>query len=277
MTGGTIDLRAEWAAATSVALLGTDRRAPAVPDGRVGDLLADARLCGRAIDPAEQLAVVTAALAAVRRAGVTPGPALQADVAPLDDHRPMLSVAAAARWREIVRDWPVLEDEFLLRTVEVGWRLPPDVLVAMLRRHRTDSARRALALVAGGPSAGWIVARFPALAATSSRGPRGTRVAVPTALPELALPAPLAPLLHECDVAGFDGVLDDLRHGRVGAAHRAVLVNLCARARPGVLVALADALATVAPVSPSTSPSAGLAVALADLCRTRAAMLEELA
>ena len=39
--------------------------------------------------------------------------------------------------------WPVLEDEWLAVVERRGWRLPPDVLVGLLRRHRTDAARRA--------------------------------------------------------------------------------------------------------------------------------------
>lgn len=279
MSHSTLDLTAEWSAITSVALLGTDRRSPAPPTaGPLADLLADARLCEAVVGPADELAVMAVALAVARRAGLTPGPAMQVEPPPPADHRPMLTAAAAARWHTVVREWPVLEDELLVRAVRAGWRLSPDVLVAMLRRHRTDSQRRALVLAAAGPVAPWLVARFPALGpATRSAGSErtiATRV-VPSelALPELPLPAPLAALLDEERIDAFGGVLDDLRNGGVGAAHRAVLVNLCARVRPEVLGPLAEALGGVQP----TQPTVGMALALADLCCTRAAMLEVLA
>ena len=60
--------------------------------------------------------------------------------------------------------------------------------------------------------------------------------------------------------------------GRFGASHRAVLVNLFARCRPEVLDEAAAALSAVDPMS----PSAGLALALADLAGTRSRMLVEL-
>ncbi len=40
-------------------------------------------------------------------------------------------------------EWPVLEDEWVLTVIERGMRLPPDVVVALLIRHRTDATRLA--------------------------------------------------------------------------------------------------------------------------------------
>ena len=53
------------------------------------------------------------------------------------DDRADVPVAAARRWRRIVAEWPVLEDEWLQEVERRGWRLAPDVLVGLLRRHRT--------------------------------------------------------------------------------------------------------------------------------------------
>jgi hypothetical protein len=92
-------------------------------------------------------------------------------------------------------------------------------------------------------------------------------------VPPLAMPPTLAALLGARHLDAFAEVLGDLRAGRIGAPHRAVLVNLGARVHPEVLEPLADALAAVEPAQPTV----GMALALADLCRTRAAMLQELA
>ena len=91
-------------------------------------------------------------------------------------------------------------------------------------------------------------------------------------VPPLAVPPELAELLS-ADAHTFASTLGPaFDAGRFGAAHRAVLVNLLARCRPEVLDDAATALAAVDPMS----PSAGLALALADLARTRSRMLVEI-
>ena len=84
-----------------------------------------------------------AACAVARRAGVRPQPPAAPLAPPAADGRPAVRPAAARRWRQVVAAWPVLEDEWLATVDQRGWRLPPDVLVGLLRRHRTDGPRRA--------------------------------------------------------------------------------------------------------------------------------------
>jgi hypothetical protein len=69
-----------------------------------------------------------------------------------------------------------------------------------------------------------------------------------------------------------DGLQPAFDAGRFGAAHRGVLVNLLARCLPAVLADVASALEA----TNTMSPSAGLALSLADLARTRHRMLAEL-
>jgi hypothetical protein len=63
-----------------------------------------------------------------------------------------------------------------------------------------------------------------------------------------------------------------LSSAELGRAHKAVLVNLLARMQPASLPAVAQAIDRVDP----TSPSIGLAFALADLAHLRHHMLTEL-
>ena len=49
-------------------------------------------------------------------------------------------------------EWPVLEDEWVLTVIQRGVRVSPDVLVALLARHRTDATRLARA---GSPPDPW--------------------------------------------------------------------------------------------------------------------------
>ena len=80
-------------------------------------------------------------------------------------------------------------------------------------------------------------------------------------VPPLAVPPELADLLG-ADAHTFASTLGPaFGAGRFGASHRAVLVNLFARCRPEVLDEAAATLSAVDPMS----PSAGLALALADL------------
>lgn len=253
---------AYWDELVTTALLGTDRRdPPAPPDGPVADLVADALLA----DGAARMLTIVSALAAVRRAAFVPLPAADPLQPPDIDPRPWCPPGAVATWRTVVRDWPVLEDEWLLAVVERGYVLPPDALVELLQRHRTDAVRRARVVLAAGPTARWLVDHVPSLGASSPRRAAAEAVA---ALPVLPVP----PELHDLLTADAHTVARrlgaDFAAGRYGPPHKAVLVNLIARCRPAVLVDAADAL---------EATGIGLALALADEARVRHRMLAELA
>ena len=263
MTGvnGMSEIDTYWNELVTAALLGTDRRDPALPPvGPVADLVADALRP----DGASRMLAAVAAVAAVRRAAFVPLAPADPLQPPTDATRPWCSAAAAATWRTVVRDWPVLEDEWLLVLLERGLGLPPDVLVELLQRHRADAVRRARVALAAGPLARWVVEHVPSLGAPS---PRTVPVEAVTSLPEL----PVAPELHDllaADAHTFARRLGaDFGAGRYGQPHRAVLVNLIARCRPAVLP---DAAASL------ESTGVGLALALADEARVRHRMLTEL-
>lgn len=256
---GVRDASGVWDELVTAALLGTDRRpVPEFPAGPLADLVAD----GVFADPAERMLAAVAVTAAARRAAfvpLAPAPGLQP---PAPDPRPLVPPDAAATWRVVVAEWPVLEDEWMLTALHHGWRLPADVLVDALIRHRSDAVRRARVARVAGPLAGWLVDHEPALAATTRRAVPADAV---TALPDLPVPPDLAELLG-ADAHTF--VTAFVPHAD-GAAPplKPVLVNVLARCRPEVLTDTADALAHCA---------YGLALQLADLCRLRSRMLAEL-
>jgi hypothetical protein len=265
-TDGNVTLDDHWHDLVTVALLGTDRRdPPPPPDGPLADLVADTVRPA----PSSRMLADVAATAVARRAGVVPGPCTPPLQGPPHDRRPLTSTATAATWRYVVREWPVLEDEWFLTAIHAGRRPQPDVLVAALARHRTDPVRRARVAVAAGPVASWVTEHVPALA---ERTDARVDVEAVTSLPELAVPPDLAALLA-ADAVTVAAVLRPLFDaGRFGAAHRGVLVNFLARCRSDVLLDVAAAL----DATDAMSPSAGLALSLADLARTRARMLAEL-
>ncbi|HWL41312.1 MAG TPA: hypothetical protein VNQ73_00110 [Ilumatobacter sp.] len=248
-----------WAELVTAALLGTDRRpVPDLPAGALADMVAD----GVHTDPADRMLAAVAAMAVARRSAFVPLPPAASLQPPEPDPRPIIPAVAAATWREIVAEWPVLEDEWTLAVVHGGWQLAADVLVATLARHRTDPVRLARVGRAAGPLAAWVAAHEPALAAT---GRRAVPPGAVEALPDLPVPPELAELLA-VDAHTFVGALVP----RVEVATpslKPVFVNLLARCRPEVLADTAAALAT---------QPFGLALALADLCRLRSRMLDEL-
>lgn len=250
-----------WDELVTAALLGTDRRdPPAPPDGPVADVVSDALRP----DGASRMLAAVATMAAIRRAAFVPLPVADVLQPPAADDRPWCPPAAVATWRTIVREWPVLEDEWLLTTIERGYALAPDVLVELLARHRSDAVRRARVALAGGPAARWVVEHVPSLAAAS---PRTVPVEAVTTLPELPVPPELHDLLT-ADAHTFARRLGaDFAAGQYGPPHRAVLVNLIARCRPAVLLDAAESL---------ESTGVGLALALADEARLRHRMLTEL-
>lgn len=253
-----MSVEAIWRELVTVALLGTDRREPPeLPAGPLADAVADAMPPSPALRLLAEVGVITAA----RRAAFVPLPPAPSLQPPTDDLRPWCSPAAVHTWREIIAEWPVLEDEWVLTVIESGQRVPPDVLVELLQRHRGDAVRRARVELAGGPVSAWITDHVPSLAPSSKRPPAVDAV---VALPDLALPPELAELLA-LDAHSFVGrIMPGFESLQYGASHKAVLVNLFARCRPAVLLDAADELARV---------GYGLAFAMSDLCRLRHRML----
>ncbi len=250
-----------WRELVTAALLGTDRREPPIaPVDLLADVVADAV---RPDDASRMLALVGAVTAA-RRAAFLPLPPADPLMGPPADGRPPTPSSASATWREIVAEWPVLEDEWTLAVIGLGYRLAPDVLMEALLRHRRDVVRRARVALAGGPRAAWLIDHVPALEVSGGQTASAEAVA---SLPELAIPPELAELLPLDAHTFVRRLLPGFESREYGPAHKGVLVNLLARCRPEVLLDTADAL---------TRTSTGLAVALADLCRLRHRMLAEL-
>jgi hypothetical protein len=217
------DLDAVWRDLVANALLGTDRRAPSnLSPGPLADIVADAQ----DVSASRRLLTTVAAVTAARRAATTPGPPVVPLPTRAPDRRPLVPMAAVVDWRRIVREWPLLEPEWLELADGHGWRRPPDVAA--------------------------VVERRPAL-------PRAP----------LPIPASLAPLLDATGTDLADALIPELAAGRLGPAHRAVLVNLLARCHPEPLREL------VAAIDRWESRS-GLASALADLGTLRLAMIEHL-
>jgi hypothetical protein len=250
-----------WRELVTAALLGTDRREPPdPPTGLIGDLVDDTVRT----DSASRMLATVGAVTAARRAAFVPLPAADPCQPPQADARLICPPHAAATWRTVVADWPVLEDEWVLSVIEHGFRLAPDVLVELLLRHRSDAVRRARVALAGGPLTAWLVGQLPGLEAIGSRA---VDAALVTSLPALAIPPELASLV-EADAHTFaKRIMSGFRAGEFGPAHRAVLVNLFARCRPAVLLDVADEL---------TRFGYGQALACADLARLRHRMLAEL-
>ena len=161
-----------WDELVTVALLGTDRRDPPPIDGPIGDVVADAM----APNPAERMLTEVAAATSVRRAAFVPRDRAEPMTPPAVDQRPVCPPAAVRRWLHVVASWPVLEDEWTLTLIEHGWRADPQIVPAMLGRHRTDAGRRSHAVVAAGPLAEWLAEHVESLRpATGAVRPDPTR------------------------------------------------------------------------------------------------------
>ena len=156
------DSGASWCRWRCSARIGAIRRA----GGLIADLVDDTVRS----TPSERMLAQVAAMVAVRRAGVLPGPPRPPVAGPGVDDRPVCVPAAAERWHHVVSSWPVLEDEWMLTLLTNGWRVPPDLVPDMLTRHRSDPIRRARAELACGPLAGWLVGHLPELAARGAAG-----------------------------------------------------------------------------------------------------------
>jgi len=255
------DLDGYWRDLVTVALLGTDRRPPPRPPaGPVAELVADAVRP----DDASRMLTAVGAVAAARRAAFVAGAPTDGLQPPDADPRPWCSAVAVETWRTVIAEWPVLEDEWVLSSIEQGFRVPPDALADLLFRHRGDAVRRARVARAGGPVAAWLTGHVPRVAPTAGGTVSAEAVA---SLPELPVPPELAELLAADAHTFVRRLIPGFESNTYGPAHRAVLVNLFARCRPAVLIDAADAL---------DRTRVGLALALADLARLRHRMLTEL-
>ena len=255
-----------WNEMVTAALLGTDRRdPPAPPVGGLADLAAD----DPQPTPSQRLLQQVAGCVVVRRAGLLPGAPVASVAPPAPDSRPPTPQSATTTWRRVVADWPVLEDEWVLTVVRTRRRLAPELVPPVLARHRTDATRHARALAAAGPLGDWMIEWSPRLACTAQHPPVPERMAE---LPDLSIVPQLVPLLSApaADVART--LSSGLSSAELGRAHKAVLVNLLARMEPSSLPSVAHAIDRVDP----SSPSIGLAFALADLAHLRHHMLTEL-
>ncbi|HQZ35153.1 MAG TPA: hypothetical protein PK020_12050 [Ilumatobacteraceae bacterium] len=255
-----------WQELVTVALLGTDRRDPPTPPtGGLADLAAD----DPQPTPSQRLLQQVAGCTVVRRAGLLPGAPVATVAPPAHDPRPPTPQSATTTWRRLVGDWPLLEDEWVLAVVRTGRRLAPELVPPVLARYRTDATRHARALAAAGPLGEWMIEWSPRLACTAKRPPVPELVAE---VPELPIVPELLPLLSAPAAHVARTLSAGLSSAQLGRSHKAVLVNLVARIQPASLPAVAQALDRVDP----SSPSIGLAFALADLAHLRHHMLTEL-
>ena len=258
-----------WRDLVTAALLGSDRREPPDPGGPIGDLVADAVRD----DASSRMLATVAACVTVRRAGVRPGSPTEPLGPPDHDDRPPCTPAAVARWYHITTSWPVLEDEWILTCIEQGWRVAPELVPPLLRRHRRHAVRRARAVVAVGPTAVWLAGHVPDLGAADRIGSlTAAEVERLGELPDLPIPPELAGLLDSTGSEVGGAIAIGIENGTFAEPHRAVLVNLLARCVPGGLGDVADVLDAV----DRRSSGLALAISLGDLATTRARMLDEL-
>ena len=254
-----------WRELVTTAMLGTDRRDPPPSVGALADVVADTLRSA----PSERMLAQVAACVAVRRAGVLPGPPIDRLQPPPTDDRPVCTPTAVERWHHVTTSWPVLEDEWMLTLITHGWRVAPELVPAVLGRHRSDPVRRARAEIACGPLAAWLVSHLAELEARSARGTVDPEALAE--LPELPIPPDLVNLLGAPGDVGA-ALAELIVGGQLGAPHRAVVVNLIARVPSDALRSIAASLGSVE----STSAGYGLASVLADLALTRHRMLDDL-
>jgi hypothetical protein len=258
-----------WRELVAVAMLGTDRRNPPEPAGVIADLVDDTVR----VSPSERMLAQVAAMVAVRRAGVLPGPVRPPMAGPDADDRPECVLAAVERWHHVTSSWPVLEDEWMLTLLTNGWRVPPELVPELLTRHRSDPVRRVRAELACGPLAGWLVGHLPELAARGAASSLHDVLPDQIAdLPALPIPPDLEPLLDADGEQVARQLARAIDGGALVHAHRAVLINLVARMRPDGVGAVATELEAI----DGSSIGFALASVLADLARTRQRMLDEL-
>ena len=254
-----------WAGLVSAALLGTERRAAPDP---IGSPLDEVTRLRTRHDDAELVLDRVAAITAMRRAGVRPGPVVPGLVTAPDDPRPVCPTAAVERLYDLLGQWPVLVDQWLDELNRGGWRLPPDATVELLGRWRNEPERRAVVHRLAGPIATWLTKLFPAELGPGRGEGAGARP--PTA--DRLLPPDIASFASLDAPALAAALASGLEDGSLGVRHRPALIDLLLQVPPDRLAAVADALER-AGTNPTTM---GLALSLADLARTRLAMIEEL-
>lgn len=257
-----------WHATTTAVLLGTERRA--VPDPFVGD---DATSAVAAVgdtvldvethrpvphrgepDPARRAMRLLAAGTVAQRAGLRPAPALDPCRVTDTDPRPVVDGAAAAAWHRIRLDWPVLDEEFVVRVLASGRRLPPDLVPSMLQRWRSAPLAHARVRAAAGPLADWLIELSPGLAA---RGRRAVDADL-TTLPPLPLTDALAAAVEALEGTPRDvaPLVRAVCHATY--AERIVVANAVRMLSAAALEALLGALAPRRgePLTPGLAPAA---------------------
>jgi hypothetical protein len=256
-----------WDDVLTTSMLGTARRDPPRVGGLVGDLVDDATPSS----PSARLLTLVSALTVVRRVAFVPGGPVVVGPGPPIDPRPCCPPSATARWRHLVSSWPLLEDEWTSALLAGGWRAAPDHVPDLLRRHRRDPVRLGRALAAAGPLGRWLGEQCPELAPACVP-------AAPTSellrwLPELPIPESMRWSSDDGAAAVIETIGAGLDRAQFGAPHRAVLVNTVARVPTDALEGLVRRLDAVS----GASADHAIAQQLADLARTRRAMLAELA
>ena len=173
---------------------------------------------------------------------------------------------------DLLEHWPVLVDQWLAELDRGGWRLPPDAVVELLGRWRNEprAARR------GPPprraDRDLVGRAVPRRARPRTRAEGTSGVRRPSHVGERRLPPDIAPFVALDAGALAAALASGLDDGALGVRHRPALIDLLLQVPPERLATVADALER-AGTNPTTM---GLALSLADLARTRLAMLEEL-
>lgn len=255
-----------WGELVTTALLGTDRRpVPQPPAGPVADVVADLGIVVGDGEPETRFLNQVATITLARRLAAQPGPAVPPLAPPELDRRPLCSPAAAASWRRLVEEWPLLEDEWLAVAMAKDVRLPGDVLIDLLDRHRTDVRRRSIIDHIAGPVCAWTCEHLGMAPA-----PRHAGIEPPGIPPALAV-HPDAPLQKAAnDPSAFAAsLLAVLAADSFSAADRLLLEHALTRCAPSALPLAVEALASV-----TDHPRSGVAASmLAALGRERVAML----
>lgn len=265
-----ITIADQWATLVSAALLGTDRRpAPPAPPGPLATVCAGIDDDDDAVATLHQIAAITA----MRRGGVQPSAPLPRLVPAPHDPRPECTAAAVERLHDLLVQWPQLVDEWLALLERSGRRLPPDAAVDLLGRWRNDPRRRVAVERAAGAVTTWLTELFPdQLGPGPASRSRAGDPRPADAGPGVPLPADIAALLQLDTVALGAALAGGLERGELGVRHRPALVQLLVELPAERLADLPGTLER-AGTNPTTM---GLALMLADLARTRLAMIEEL-
>ena len=244
-----------WDELVTVALLGTDRRdPPEMPTDRLADVVADAL----APSPAERM-LIAGRRRRRRSAAAAFVPRVRAAPLPPPDGRPATGVSAgghATRGSTIVADVAGARGRVDAHAHRARLAGRPQIVPAMLRRHRTDAVRRAHAGDRRPDrSPTWLAEHVESLRrATAAARPPRERIGV---LPVLPVPPDLAELARRAGRA--DRRRCSPMHsltGALGTSHRTCSSTSLARVAPDRLGAIADELERVSPAArrPTGSP-----------------------